>query len=155
MSCASVAPQAPAKQEDLDCAPLQAQLESLRLKVSSDMQKEITMVLESLADIISTRIYGLVSDSIDSEEEAKMWSCFAQVYQLEVEAYCKRKGQQPSMNRKRQIFADILVWAEVTRPGYDEQAAAFVTETHRQDENFQRIGRHLKSVKAQKGVTKL
>lgn len=36
------------------------------------------------ADIISQRIYGIVSDGIDSEEEAKMWSCFAQVYQTEV-----------------------------------------------------------------------
>lgn len=29
---------------------------------------------------------------------------------VQVEAYCKRKGKPPSMNRKRQIFADILVW---------------------------------------------
>ena len=36
-----------------------------------------------LTDIISTTITA-VSDGIDSEEEALMWSCFAQVYLQEV-----------------------------------------------------------------------
>ncbi|GAX83442.1 hypothetical protein CEUSTIGMA_g10867.t1 [Chlamydomonas eustigma] len=133
---------------------LQSQLESLRLKVSSDTAEQISKVLESLADIISTRINAIISDGIDSEEEAKMWSCFAEVYQREIEEY-RKKGKSVNMSMKQQIFADILVWAEVSRPGYDKLAAEFVTGPHIHDESFQRIGQALAEAKSSRNVTKL
>mmetsp|Transcript_14575 Transcript_14575/g.31765 ORF Transcript_14575/g.31765 Transcript_14575/m.31765 type:complete len:160 (-) Transcript_14575:1347-1826(-) len=140
-----------------DCSgpeSLQHKLESLRLRVSPKLQQEINIVLDSLGDLISTRPMDLAS-TIDCDEEALMWSCFAEVYQSEVNLQRKRKGKEPSMNRKRQIFADILVWAEVTRPGYDTQAAMFITGPHSTDESFQRIGNLLAEAKARKGVVKV
>ncbi len=49
-------------------------------------------------------------------------------------------------------MADILVWAEVTAPGYDKAAAVFITGPHAGDESFQRIGRMLADAKAAAGL---
>ena len=111
-------------------------------------------------DVITTRCSQLgilqdAQDGIDSEEEAKMWSCFAFVYLQEVEAYKERTGRPASMTRKRQIFADILMWAEMLKPGYDQQTAAFMTGHHVEDEGFVRVGKLLGEAKKSKGITKL
>lgn len=162
---------------------IEQKLQSLALKASPQMQKEIDDILNSLSgkylqplffdtnvestlthsltpDVISTRCSQLgilqdAQDGMDSEEEAKMWSCFATVYLHEVEAYKVRKGRPASMNRKRQIFADILMWAEMLKPGYDQQTAAFMTGHHVEDESFVRVGKLLSEAKRSKGITKL
>lgn len=51
---------------------------------------------------------------------------------------------------KRQILADILVWAEVTQPHYDPTTQTFVTAPH--DDSFQRIGAALRAAKAERGL---
>ncbi|GIL53756.1 hypothetical protein Vafri_9351 [Volvox africanus] len=61
-------------------------------------------------------------------------------------------GEEPSSACKRQILADILVWAEVTQDHYDSGTQRFVTEPHEADESFQRIGRTFRALKATKGL---
>eukprot|EP00798_Chlamydomonas_sp_ICE-L_P008795 gene8795-33665_t len=56
------------------------------------------------------------------------------------------------MQDKRQVLADILVWAEMTAPGYDQRAAAFITAPHAGDDSFQRIGKFLASAKQAAGL---
>ncbi|GFH21406.1 uncharacterized protein HaLaN_18707 [Haematococcus lacustris] len=46
--------------------------------------------------------------------------------------------------RRRQILADILVWAEVTQQHYDASTRRFVLEPNQHDESFLRIGGFLK-----------
>ena len=84
-----------------------------------------------------------------------MWTCFAQVYKQEIEAYKTRKGRPASINRKRQIFADILMWAEMLMPGYDQATAAFMTGQHVEDESFVRVGKSLREAKQIKGILRL
>lgn len=62
-----------------------------------------------------------------------------------------RDAQLPVEDR-RQVLADILVWAEVTRPGYDAAAADFVTGPHASDAAFRRVGEALKRAKEERGL---
>jgi hypothetical protein len=110
--------------------------------------------------------------------EAAMWDAFAQVYSAEVEARLAAAAPPPaaaaaadgaarplpmplplgardaqlSVEDRRQILADILVWAEVTRPGYDAAAADFVTGPHASDAAFRRVGDALKAAKEERGL---
>lgn len=59
----------------------------------------------------------------DREREAKMWDCFADVYETELELLQKGGQDNLSKEKKRQILADILVWAEVTQSHYDSNTA--------------------------------
>jgi hypothetical protein len=54
--------------------------------------------------------------------------------------------------RRRQILADILVWAEVTQTHYDSNTRSFVLEPNQHDESFLRVGRFLREAKQQHGV---
>jgi hypothetical protein len=62
------------------------------------------------------------------------------------------RDAQLSVEDRRQILADILVWAEVTRPGYDAAAADFVTGPHASDTAFRRVGDALKAAKEERGL---
>jgi hypothetical protein len=85
-------------------------------------------------------------------EEAKMWDAFAQVYCQELCALQDGGDDELPKERKRQILADILVWAEITQAHYDSNTASFVTEPHGGDASFQRIGRLLKAAKDERGL---
>lgn len=60
----------------------------------------------------------------DKEQEAKLWDCFAEVYEKEVQQLQHSCKHELSTDRKRQILADILVWAEVTQAHYDHNTAS-------------------------------
>jgi len=62
------------------------------------------------------------------------------------------RDAQLSVEDRRQILADILVWAEVTRPGYDSAAADFVTGPHSGDGAFRRVGEALGRAKEERGL---
>ncbi len=68
----------------------------------------------------------------------------------QVNARAPKSDTEISKDEKRQILADILVWAEVTQPHYSSSTQSFVTEHH--DESFQRIGDSLRAAKAQRGL---
>ncbi|KIZ04364.1 hypothetical protein MNEG_3594 [Monoraphidium neglectum] len=88
----------------------------------------------------------------DPVAEAEHWSIFADVYEREVRHQEELAGGRDlQLDQRRQILADILVWAEVTQTQYDDDTASFVTEPHEQDPSFQRIGDMLKAAKAQRG----
>lgn len=89
----------------------------------------------------------------DKEQEAKLWDCFAEVYEQEVKQLQQSSRQELSTEKKRQILADILVWAEVTQAHYDSSTTSFVTEPHGGDASFQRIGRLLKAAKKERGLS--
>lgn len=88
----------------------------------------------------------------DREREAKLWDCFAEVYEKELQQLQQHSKQELCTEKKRQILADILVWAEVTQAHYDHTTASFVTEPHGGDASFQRIGRLLKAAKKERGL---
>lgn len=60
----------------------------------------------------------------DREREAKLWDCFAEVYEKELQQLQQHSKQQLCTEKKRQILADILVWAEVTQAHYDQTTAS-------------------------------
>lgn len=108
----------------------------------------------------------------DPEAEAEHWAVFADVYEAEVAARTagasggkadggkggggngaqQQQQQQLSVDARRQILADILVWAEVSQARYDEAAAAFVTAPHESDDAFNRIGRALREARQARGL---
>eukprot|EP00878_Enallax_costatus_P004280 GHUV01004511.1.p2 GENE.GHUV01004511.1~~GHUV01004511.1.p2 ORF type:complete len:145 (+),score=37.43 GHUV01004511.1:212-646(+) len=88
----------------------------------------------------------------DKEQEAKLWDCFAEVYEKELQQLQQSSKQELSTEKKRQILADILVWAEITQAHYDTKTTSFVTEPHGGDASFQRIGRLLKAAKKDRGL---
>lgn len=109
----------------------------------------IDRVLAVLKDVVSG---PSMLTSFGTGQEARWWDCFAEVYQRELEAQQKRSKREPSAMCKRQVLADILVWAEVTQEHYDYNTLQFVTGPHMGDESFQRIGKLLAEVKASKGL---
>lgn len=52
-----------------------------------------------------------------------MWDAFAEVYEKEVQQLQQSNIELPK-ERKRQILADILVWAEITQSHYDQKTAS-------------------------------
>lgn len=114
------------------------------------------------------------------EREARYWDVFADVYEQELRARSalqagggqqlrdqhhhdvaqhdarqqQQHAQQPQLSKeaKRQILADILVWAEITQAHYDTHTASFVTAPHDGDASFQRIGQLFKAAKKQRGL---
>lgn len=108
-------------------------------------------VLSVLKDVVSGP--SMMTSFGSGREEARWWDCFADVYQRELEAQARKAGgREPSAMCKRQVLADILVWAEVTQEHYDRNTLQFVTGHHIADESFQRIGRLLCEAKAAKGL---
>ncbi|KAG2423566.1 hypothetical protein HXX76_015206 [Chlamydomonas incerta] len=123
----------------------------LTLKLSAkdpDVVSRLDKVLYTLRDVVSGPNIMLCED-----QEALWWEAFAEVFASEVDAQTRGcGGREPSPCAKRQILADILVWAEVTQEHYDSGTLRFVTEPHEADESFQRIGRTFRAVKASKGL---
>ncbi|KAG2427233.1 hypothetical protein HYH02_014637 [Chlamydomonas schloesseri] len=123
----------------------------LTLKLSAkdpDVVSRLDKVLYTLRDVVSGPNIMLCED-----QEALWWEAFAEVFASEVDAQTRAcGGREPSASCKRQILADILVWAEVTQEHYDSGTLRFVTEPHEADESFQRIGRTFRAVKASKGL---
>lgn len=60
----------------------------------------------------------------DTEQEARMWDCFAEVYEKEVQQLQQGSSKELPTEKKRQILADILVWAEITQAHYDSSTAS-------------------------------
>ncbi|KAG2482542.1 hypothetical protein HYH03_018533 [Edaphochlamys debaryana] len=120
---------------------------SLKLRGSDEQARRLDSVLKVLRDVLSgPNIYQACGDQ---DDEALWWEVFADVYANEVHAQTSAAGgKEPSCSCKRQILADILVWAEVTQDHYDSGTARFVTEPHAGDESFQRIGATFRKVKA-------
>lgn len=88
----------------------------------------------------------------DPDAEAEHWSIFADVFEREVQHQEQKEGKELQIDQRRQILADILVWAEVTQSQYDHDTATFVLEPHEQDPSFRRIGDMLKAAKAERGL---
>lgn len=89
----------------------------------------------------------------NQEVESRMWDCFAEVYEREIGVLKQAAESIVSTEEKRRVLADILVWAEITREGYDSNTASFVTTPHETDSSFQRIGRLLRESKAARGLS--
>ncbi|PNW72762.1 hypothetical protein CHLRE_15g641400v5 [Chlamydomonas reinhardtii] len=136
----------------LDSAPVGSIEQALlTLKLSAkdpDVVSRLDKVLYTLRDVVSGPNIMMCED-----QEALWWEAFAEVFASEVDAQTRAcGGREPSPGCKRQILADILVWAEVTQEHYDSGTLRFVTEPHEADESFQRIGRTFRAVKASKGL---
>jgi hypothetical protein len=55
-----------------------------------------------------------------------MWDAFAEVYEKELATLKSSSGSSSEVpkERKRQVLADILVWAEITQSHYDQNTAS-------------------------------
>jgi hypothetical protein len=56
-----------------------------------------------------------------------MWDAFAEVYEKELatlKASSANSSSELPKERKRQVLADILVWAEITQSHYDQNTAS-------------------------------
>ncbi|GLI68254.1 hypothetical protein VaNZ11_012607 [Volvox africanus] len=140
-----------ATRDSLDAVPAASIEEALvSLKLTSrdpEQTRRLEHVLHILRDVVS-------GPNICCEDrEALWWEIFAEVFASEVAVQTRASGgKEPSSSCKRQILADILVWAEVTQDHYDSGTQRFVTEPHEADESFQRIGRTFRALKATKGL---
>ncbi|GIL79442.1 hypothetical protein Vretimale_18315 [Volvox reticuliferus] len=140
-----------ATRDSLDAVPAASIEEAIvSLKLNSrdpEQTRRLEQVLHILRDVVS-------GPNICCEDrEALWWEIFAEVFASEVAAQTRASGgKEPSSACKRQILADILVWAEVTQDHYDSGTQRFVTEPHEADESFQRIGRTFRALKATKGM---
>lgn len=139
---------------------LEQRLQQLALEEQRTVPVNITgtarHVKAAFGELLSTSPSTLLlSIADDSDNEAKMWDCFADVFEQEVQVQQQQQQaitEELSTDQKRQILADILVWAEVTQDHYDPPTAQFVTDPHGKDASFQRIGRMLKEAKAKRGL---
>eukprot|EP00877_Chromochloris_zofingiensis_P013502 jgi/Chrzof1/8405/Cz03g09130.t1 len=128
--------------------------QSLRLdhKRAVPIPCAIKHVKSAFGELLATSPSTLIlSSGQDTEQEAKMWDCFAEVYEKEVNQQ-ECKGQELSTDKKRQILADILVWAEISQSHYDQNTVSFVTAPHCEDDSFQRIGKVFKAAKERRGL---
>ncbi|GLC36792.1 hypothetical protein PLESTB_000782500 [Pleodorina starrii] len=137
--------------DSMDTIPagsIEEALVSLKLSAKDPEQtRRLDHVLHVLRDVVSG------PNIFCEEHEAHWWEMFAEVFASEVAAQTRASGgKEPSSSCKRQILADILVWAEVTQDHYDSGTQRFVTDPHAADESFQRIGRAFRAAKARKGL---
>ncbi|KAF5826893.1 hypothetical protein DUNSADRAFT_1807 [Dunaliella salina] len=94
---------------------------------------------------------SLLSGAVGDEEEGAMRECFGEAFHQEIE-YLSSLRVPISKERKRQILADILVWAEVMQGHYDKSTRSFVLEPHKYDESFLRVGQFLQMSKQHRGI---
>ncbi|KXZ44798.1 hypothetical protein GPECTOR_62g913 [Gonium pectorale] len=146
---------APRASDSAPVGSIEEALVSLKLSVGAkdpEQGRRLDKVLDVLRDVVSAPNFYVASGDC-GEQEALWWEAFAEVYESEVAAQTAASGgTEPSSCCKRQILADILVWAEVTQDHYDAGTQRFVTEPHAGDESFQRIGRAFRAVKERKGL---
>ncbi|GFR52871.1 hypothetical protein Agub_g15499 [Astrephomene gubernaculifera] len=140
-----------ASRGDTDPAPVGSIEEALVSLKLSTKDPEQTRKLDHVIDVLRDVLSGPNIMVCCQDQEALWWEMFAEVFASEVAAQTRASGgREPSPACKRQILADILVWAEVTQEHYDSGTQRFVTEPHEADESFQRIGRAFRVVKARK-----
>jgi hypothetical protein len=60
----------------------------------------------------------------DPAAEAEHWTVFADVFEKEVKHQEDVEGCELQLEQRRQILADILVWAEITQARYDTDTAS-------------------------------
>ncbi|WIA28514.1 hypothetical protein OEZ86_011057 [Tetradesmus obliquus] len=141
--------------------PVGQQLEKLKLveTPSSKARRDLVPyavkhVQAAFGELLATSPSTLITPTggNDSEFEAKMWDAFAEVYEKELATLKGSSSSELPTERKRQVLADILVWAEITQSHYDQHTASFVTDPHGSDASFQRIGRLLKAAKKDRGL---
>lgn len=104
---------------------LQLQDSPLPCKQPAVITQSVTHVQSAFGDLLAMNPTSLISPlgGGDREREAKMWDCFAEVYELELQQLQKSIRGDLSKEKKRQILADILVWAEITQSHYDSNTA--------------------------------
>jgi hypothetical protein len=80
------------------------------------------------AELLATSPSALIAPTgeNDREAEARMWDAFAEVYEKELATLKASSGSSSEVpkERKRQVLADILVWAEITQSHYDQNTAS-------------------------------
>lgn len=88
--------------------------------------QSVQHVQSAFGDLLAMNPSSLISPlgGGDREREAKMWDCFADVYEQELQLLQKGSRGELSKEKKRQILADILVWAEITQSHYDSNTAS-------------------------------
>jgi hypothetical protein len=88
--------------------------------------QSVQHVQSAFGDLLAMNPSSLISPlgGGDREREAKMWDCFADVYEQELQLLQKGSKGELSKEKKRQILADILVWAEITQSHYDSNTAS-------------------------------
>jgi hypothetical protein len=86
--------------------------------------QSVQHVQSAFGDLLALNPSSLISPlgGGDREREAKMWDCFADVYEQELRQ--QQHSTELSKEKKRQILADILVWAEITQSHYDSNTAS-------------------------------
>jgi hypothetical protein len=101
----------------------QALAHRLQLQDNKAVITESVQHMQSaFGDLLAMSPSGLISPlgGGDSEREARIWDTFADVYEQELQHLQQNSREAPiSKERKRQILADILVWAEITQSHYD------------------------------------
>jgi len=85
---------------------------------------------------------SLLSSAVEDREESAMRQCFAETFEREVE-HLRSQSVEVNKERKSQILADILVWAEISQQHYEATTRDFVVAPNVQDESFVRVGRFL------------
>jgi hypothetical protein len=87
--------------------------------------QSVKHIQSAFGDLLALNPTSLISPlgGGDREREAKMWDCFADVYEQELQQLQKGSRGDLSKEKKRQILADILVWAEITQSHYDSNTA--------------------------------
>lgn len=134
--------------EQVSPVGIEDKLQSLTLNTSDFM---INHVKAALKDILSSNPQLSTAEE-EKVRELNWWDCFAEVYSKEVEQQKKETGCDATLDMKRQILADILVWAEITQEHYDKQTRSYVSGMHADDASFQRIGKVFLEVKHQRGL---
>eukprot|EP00200_Dunaliella_tertiolecta_P015016 CAMPEP_0202417798 /NCGR_PEP_ID=MMETSP1128-20130828/44167_1 /ASSEMBLY_ACC=CAM_ASM_000463 /TAXON_ID=3047 /ORGANISM="Dunaliella tertiolecta, Strain CCMP1320" /LENGTH=122 /DNA_ID=CAMNT_0049025211 /DNA_START=41 /DNA_END=409 /DNA_ORIENTATION=- len=93
---------------------------------------------------------SILQESPEDSQDATL-TLFHGVFQAEIRNL-EEKGTPVDKQRKQQILADILVWAEITQAHYNQEVQRFVTQPNEQDESFQRVGRMLQEAKKRQGI---
>lgn len=89
------------------------------------IKQSVQHIQSAFGDLLALNPNSLISPlgGGDREREAKMWDCFADVYEQELQQL-QQHSTELSKEKKRQILADILVWAEITQSHYDSSTAS-------------------------------
>lgn len=97
-----------------------------RCKQPAVITQSVQHIQAAFGDLLAMSPSNLISPlgDGDREREAKMWDCFAEVYEQEVQYLQRMTRGELSKEMKRQILADILVWAEITQSHYDPNTAS-------------------------------
>ncbi|GFH17439.1 uncharacterized protein HaLaN_14077 [Haematococcus lacustris] len=131
-----------------DASSLEAKLQQVKL----DNKGAPSKGPGSSSSAFSPQTGSLLSSVLAGDaREASMRQCFSAAFDAEVN-YLTSLNIELTKDRRRQILADILVWAEVTQQHYDATTRSFVLEPNQHDESFLRIGSFLKDAMQEQGL---